>query len=320
MMTKKSLYRIKNWKAYNNSLVARGSITVWISEDAQKGWLERGPKRQGRPMVFSDAAIVTALTIRAVYRLPLRQTEGFLLSMFDLLGLDLPVPDYSTLSLRARTLHVDLHCHTRTSLHLILDSTGLKVRGDGEWKRKWYGVNGHRKWRKLHLGIDPMTHEIQAVELTSSCVHDSTPVARMLKQVQPPILSVTADGSFDRINVYHALWKRHIPPIIPPRKGAKIHRYRKDPQDQKWKLRVPCMHARDTNVRALREKGKKRWKHESNYHRRSLVETAMFRQKKIFGEEIRSRILKNQRTEAAIRCRALNIMTQLGMPESIKAA
>lgn len=319
-MTKKTLYRIKNWKEYNASLVSRGSITVWISEDAKKGWLHQGHRRQGHPVVFSDAAIVTALTIRTVYRLPLRQTEGFLLSIFDLLGLVLPVPDYSTLCLRAKNLHVDLHRQAKESLHLILDSTGLKVRGDGEWKRKWYGVNGHRKWRKLHLGINPQTHEIEAVELTSSCVHDATPVPRMLKQIQPFILSVAADGSFDRINVYYALWKQRIPPVIPPRKGAKIRRLRKDPQDGKWKKHVDCMDSRDAAVRAIRRIGKKRWKRESHYHQRSLVETAMFRQKCIFGGEIRSRRIKNQRTEAAIRCRALNIMTQIGMPESVKVA
>ncbi|MDO8648922.1 MAG: IS5 family transposase [Candidatus Peregrinibacteria bacterium] len=319
-MTKKTLYRIRNWKAYNASLVARGSITVWISEDAKKGWLHRGSRYQGRPFVFSDAAIMTALTIRCVYRLPLRQTEGFLLSIFDLLGLTLPIPDYSTLSLRAKNLRVDLHCRTGTPLHLILDSTGLKVRGDGEWKRKWYGMNGHRKWRKLHLGINPQTHEIEAVELTSSCVHDATPVPRLLKQVQPPILSMTADGSFDRINVYYALWKQHIPPVIPPRKGAKIRRWRKDPKDGRWKKHVHCMDSRDAAVRTIRKIGKRRWKRESHYHQRSLVETAMFRQKRILGGEIRSRRIQNQRTEAAIRCRVLNIMTQLGMPESIKVS
>lgn len=317
-MTKKALYRIRNWKEYNASLVARGSVTIWISEDVKKGWLHQGSRRRGRPVVFSDAAIITALTIRSVYRLPLRQTEGFLLSMFDLLGLTLPVPDYSTLSLRAKNLHVDLHCQTREPLHLILDATGLKVRGDGEWKRKWYGVNGHRKWRKLHLGIDSRTHEIEAVELTSSCVHDSTPVPRLLKQVQSPILSVTADGSFDRINVYHALWKKNIAPVIPPRKGAKIRRWRKDPKDGVWKKHVDCMDSRDAIVRAVRRLGKRRWKRESQYHQRSLVETAMFRQKRILGGEIRSRSIKNQRTEAAIRCRVLNIMTQLGMPRSVK--
>ena len=313
-------YRVRNWREYNEALVQRGAVTVWVSEEAREGWLFRGPRHQGRPRTFSDGAIECALTLRAVFRLPLRQTEGFLRSAFHLMQVSLPIPDYSTLSLRAKNLHVDLHRAVNGPLHLILDSTGLKVRGDGEWKRKWYGMNRHRKWRKFHLGIDPKTGEIEAVDLTSSCVHDSTPVPRMLKQVQQPILSVTADGSFDRINVYYALWKKDIPPIIPPRRGAKIRRLRKDPKDGKWKNHVACMDSRDANVRAVRENGKKRWKRESHYHRRSLIETTMFRQKKIFGGEMRSRILQNQRTEAAIRCRALNIMTQLGMPQSVKVA
>jgi hypothetical protein len=313
----KKKYKVRNWREYNEALVQRGAVTVWISEETKDGWLFHGPKQQGRPRTFSDGAIECALTLRAVFRLPLRQTEGFLQSAFDLMQVSLPVPDFSTLSLRATTLQVDLHRISRGPLHLILDSTGLKVQGDGEWKRKWYGINKHRLWRKFHLGINAETGAIEAMELTSSHVHDSTPVPRMLKQVKHSILSVTADGSFDRINVYHALWKKNISPVIPPRKGAKMRRYRRDPDDGKWKKRVSCMDARDANIRAVRKKGKKRWKKESGYHQRSLIETAMFRQKKIFGGEIRSRTLKNQRTEARIRCRALNVMTELGMPESV---
>src|SRR5687768_15920030 len=116
-MPKKTEYRIKNWKKYNEALVQRGSITLWIAPDALQGWMHRGTKRRGRPFVFSEAAIECALTLRTVFRLPLRQTEGFLHSVFALMQIGLPVPDYSTLSLRAKTLHVDLHCKASGPLH-----------------------------------------------------------------------------------------------------------------------------------------------------------------------------------------------------------
>lgn len=316
-MPKKTQYRIRNWKEYNHALGQRASLTLWIAEDVQQGWLSQKTRKQGRPVVFSDAAIQCSLTLRTVFHLPLRQTEAFLRSVFQLMQVDLPVPDYSTLSLRAGGLPVLLHPRRTEGIHLLLDSTGLKVRGDGEWKRKWYGINKHRLWRKLHLGINAQTGEVEAVALTSSHVHDSTPIVRLLRQV-PTITTLIADGSYDRVNVYDALHDKTILPIIPPRKGAKIRRYRKDPRDGKWKKRLPCMAARDANVRAVRTLGKKRWKQESGYHRRSLVETAMFRQKRIFGGELRSRTIKRQRTEAMIRCRAMNVMTKLGMPQSVR--
>jgi hypothetical protein len=168
-MPKKSLYRIRNWKEYNASLVARGSLTIWMSDDARRGWLYDGAQQQGHPIVFSDDAIITALTIRAVYHLPLRQTEGFLLSIFDLLQSDLPVPDYSTLSKRGKGLCVDLQRHGNDEpLHLVIDSSGLKVYGEGEWKVKMHGKSKRRTWRKIHLGINVFTGEIEAEELTEA--------------------------------------------------------------------------------------------------------------------------------------------------------
>ncbi len=318
IMPKNAACRIKNWKKYNDALVARGSLTLWVSDDVLEGWMHRGPKHHGRPFVFSDSAIECALTLRAVFRLPLRQTEGFLASVFGLLRLSLPIPDYSTLCVRGKTLKVTLPTRTNRPLHLILDSTGLKIRGEGEWKRKIHGLGNHRRWRKLSIALNPATHEIEAVALTHSRVHDSTHVPQLLKQVEKSVASVTADGSYDRINVYYALWKREIPPVIPPRKDAKIRRYRRDPGDGKWKKHVPCMDPRDANVRAVRKAGRRRWKRESGYHRRSLVETAMFRLQRAFGSDLRCRTIAAQRTEVAIRCKALNRMTHTGMPESVR--
>lgn len=315
-MAKKTLYRIKNWKEYNASLVARGSVTLWISDDARKGWLERGPRRRGHPVVFSDSAILTALTLRAVYRLPLRQTEGFLLSIFDLLGSNLPVPDYSTLSLRARNLRVDLPRQASEPLHLILDSTGLKIRGEGEWREK-QGKSGHRKWRKFHVGLDALTQEIVVQELTLSRTSDATPGTRLIQKAPEPLASVRADGAYDKVKIYLACNRRGAHTIVPPRKDAQIRKgWKKDLLDGKWKRDIPYLVDRNDAIRCIRRMGRKRWKRESGYHRRSLVETAVGRLKRTFGPGLASRRMARQRTEMSIRCRALNVMTHLGMPES----
>lgn len=320
MMTKKSIYRIKNWKNYNNALVQRGSLTVWLSEDARQGWLYQGPHTQGHPTIFSDAAIECALMLRTVFRLPLRQTEGFMRSVLGLLEADLPIPDYTTLCLRARDLSVRLIRQSAGSVHLLLDSTGLKIRGEGEWKRKIHGHGNHRRWRKLSIAVNRETQEIEAAVLTPSRVHDGTHVPGLLKQVKSKISSVITDGSYDRVDVYHVCWKRGALPVIPPRKDAKIRRYRKDPADGKWRQRLDCMKPRDAAIREIRKSGRKKWKILSGYHQRSLVETAMFRLTKIFGSDLRNRSLANQKTEAFLRCKALNLMTQFGMPKSVKIA
>lgn len=151
----KTKYRVDNWPAYDRALVDRGSLTFWISPEAIEAWSAKPSGRRGAQPKFSDLAIETVLTLRLIFHLPLRQTEGFLRSLFDLTDLDLEVPDHTTLSRRSRSLEIELrHCTPSEPLILILDSSGLSIRGEGQWAAAKHGERGMRGWRKLHLGVD----------------------------------------------------------------------------------------------------------------------------------------------------------------------
>ena len=305
--TRKAVYRIRNWRAYNQALVRRGSLTVWVDQQALDAWNYRGPAHWGGQYVYSDAAIQCLLTLRAVFHLPLRAAQGLGQSIFELMGLGLDVPHYSTLSRRAADLKVDLSRKSKGPLHLVLDSTGLKVYGEGEWKVRKHGSSKRRTWRKLHLAIDAESHEIQAVMVTEAKVDDAEMVDHLLEPIDREVASAAADGAYDKRKVYRVLAPRVARILIPPRSNAKI-----------WKhgnAAGPPL-ARDENLRQIRRVGRKAWKRESGYHIRSLAETGVFRMKAIFGGHLTSRKPECQVTEGAIRGRALNIMTQLGMPVS----
>jgi IS5 family transposase len=309
--TKKAVYRIRNWRAYNQALVNRGSLTVWVDQEALDAWLYRGPNQWGAQFIYSDVAIRCLLTLRAVFHLPLRATQGMAASIFELMGLDLDVPHYSTLSRRAAELAVDLARKGEGPLHLVLDSTGLKVYGEGEWKVRKHGYSKRRTWRKLHLAIDSETHEIQAVMVTEAGVDDAEMVEPLLEPIDREIAAAAGDGAYDKRKVYRALEPRTETILIPPRSNAKI-----------WKhanASGPPL-ARDENLRAIRRSGRKAWKRESGYHMRSLAETGVCRLKVIFGDHLASRRPECQVTEGAIRGRALNVMTHLGMPQSERVA
>ena len=309
--TQKATYRIRNWSQYNQALVHRGSLTVWVDAHALDAWNYQGPNQWGAQYIYSDAAIQCLLTLRAVFHLPLRATQGLARSVFELMGLDLDVPHYSTLSRRAAELAVDLARKSKGPLHLVLDSTGLKVYGEGEWKVRKHGYSKRRTWRKLHLAIDAETHEIQAVMVTEAKVDDAEMVKPLMEPIDQEVASAAADGAYDQRKVYRVLEPRTKTIQIPPRSNAKIWKHGNS-------AGPPLV--RDENLRAIRRVGRKAWKKEVGYHIRSLAETGMFRMKTIFGSGLASRRLECQATEGAIRCRALNIMTHLGMPQSERVA
>ena len=305
-------FKVRNWKEYNAALVRRVCLTIWMDENTLQSWKYAGPKKRGAPIQYSEMAITCALTFRHLFHLPLRATEGFLQSLFALLDCPLSVPNYTTLSRRAPYLQVILpHTQTNGPLHLVIDSTGIKVYGEGEWKLKKHGWRRHRMWRKVHIAVDPATHIVHAVETTDNDVTDAQVFAPLLDQVDQEIASVGGDGAYDQRPVYDALHQRKIPHIIPPRHSARV---------RSGKLNVDLSGRRNAVVRRIKEIGREEWKKESNYHRRSLVETSMFRLKTIFSDHVRSRTLDRQVTDARIQCRMLNIMTSLGMPESIRVA
>jgi len=303
---KKQQYRIRNWTQYNKALANRGSITFWFDEDAIRSWLNHKKSgKRGKPRTYGDACIQSMLVLKAVYHLPQRATYGLVCSLIELMELDLPVAHPTILSRRASSLNVTLPRHKKNEpLHVLVDATGLKVFGEGEWKVRIHGVGKRRTWRKLHLAMDAETGEVLATVATTSNVSDKEVLPNLLAQIQEEIDQLTADGGYDYADCYEAIAERKARAVIPPRRTGRLH-----PEDER-------LRARDKNLRSIRKVGRKKWKKESNYHRRSLVETAMMRHKTIFGGGLSSKRFCNQATEMNIRCAALNRMTQMGMPES----
>ena len=310
----KQLYRVRNWSDYDAALVNRGSLSIWISEDAISKWkAEKVPNKRGRQREYSELAIKTVLTLKEVYHLTNRSTEGFLHSIFALMQIDLPVPGHTTLSVRGKGLALTLPKKRTPSLHVVVDSTGLKVYGEGEWKTRKHGVSKRRTWRKLHLAVNPQDGQIEAVVLSEAGLSDADAVEPMLAQIDQTIESFSADGAYDKRKVYQKV-RDHSPDSqinVPPQKNARIW------QHGNCKARP---HPRDENLRYIRRHGRSAWKKYSNYHQRSLSETAMFRMKVIFGDKLSTRLLETQSTQAKIRANALNIMTHLGMPDSYPIA
>lgn len=312
----KKKYKVRNWKEYNEALVNRGRVMFWITEEAIEQWEEKQKTgKRGKPKVFSDTAIQTALTLREVFSLPLRQTEGFLTSILAVLNADVRTPDFTTLDKRMQTLTVGIRIRgINDTLHIVVDSTGAKVYGDGEWKVRKHGWSKHRTWKKLHLGIDEATGDILMAEVTGNDKTDGEMLESLLNQLPDGtvINQISADGAYDKRKCYEALRKRRVQHVaIPPQHNAKIWQHGNRNAEQL---------VRDKNLRRIRVIGRKQWKVETNYHRRSLSETGMFRIKTVFGDRVAARTDTRQRTELLLRCYALNKMTALGMPKSSIAA
>jgi len=304
----KASYKITNWRKYNESLVQRGSITFWFDEETLAAWEhDNAAVKVGRPFTYSDRSIEVLLVLRELFQLPYRQTEGLGRSLLQLMQANVPVPDFTSLAKRAAKLSIDLSITRRGAIDIVVDSTGLKVFGDGEWKVRKYGAGKHRTWRKLHLAIDPKTQEILAETLTENSSIDATEAPPLLKQILGKIKSFRGDGAYDKWLVYTALAARGIVPIIPPQKNAKIKRH--------GNASGPTL-PRDAAIRLIRRVGRAEWKRQVGYHQRSLAETAMHRMKSTFGGELKNRTLDNQRTEARLRCKILNHHISLGMPPS----
>ena len=310
---RKSLYRVKNWSEYDKALVQPGSITLWMREGFEKTWLYVGEKQRGSQFDYSDQAILMMLTVKEVFHLTNRGVEGFMRSIFQLRKINLPVPDHSTLSKRGKDLKVSLPKKNSQSLNIVMDSTGLKIYGEGEWKVRMHGASKRRTWRKLHIGAHPDDGEIQAVLLTENGVSDDQAVEGLLEQIEQTILDFAADGAYDKRRVYDIL-NAHSPEVnilIPPRKNARIWQHGNSKTERL---------KRDQNLRTIRKLGRREWKEQSGYHVRSLAETIMFRLKTIFGNDLSTRLMETQTTQALIRCMALNQMTHLGMPQSYRVA
>jgi transposase len=300
-------YRVTNWPEYDAALVRRGSLTVWFTEEAVQAWHAPATGERGGQPIYSAIAIETGLALRLVFHQPLRQTEGMLRSIAAVLGVDIAIPDHTTLSRRGGGLIIFPRRVERDEpLHLLVDSTGLKIYGEGEWLDQKHSRRSRRRWRKLPLGVDADTHEIVAAELTPDDVGDVSEAPDLLDQIDADVASMTADGAYDGEAIYDAVAQRHpeAAVIIPPRTTA-----------------IPSKTTttqRDRHLEAIGKHGRMGWQRSSGYNRRSLVETAMHRYKAIIGRRLHARTLPNQRIEAKIGCNVLNRMTTLGMPISVR--
>ena len=245
----------------------------------------------------------------SLYGLAGRQATGFVESLFTLLGLELRVPDHSTISRRLRRLEVSLEVsESAQARHVVVDSTGIKVFGEGEWKTRQHGIGKRRTWRKLHLALDESTSEVLASVVSTNDFKDNQILDDLLDQIDDPIQQVSADGAYDSRDCYASIDQRQARAAIPPRKDAKIWSHGN---------RQGKRHARDENLRQIRRQGRAQWKRDCDYHRRSLSETAMYRMKAIFGGRVRGRRFDVQAAELLLQCLALNRMTRLGMPDSV---
>ena len=307
----KQRHRVTNWAAYDAGLRARGSLTVWFTAEAIEAWkAEPRTGRGGQPR-YSSLAITTVLTVRVVFRLALRQTEGLVGSILRLLGLDLAVPDHSTLSRRAETLEVPRPRCGGEPVHLLVDSTGLRLCGAGEWLLEKHGTKRRRAWKTLHLATDADTGHIVASVLTDKDADDGSQVGPLLDRVDGSVASLTGDGAYDRDDVYAEVAARHpgAAVVVPPRSSAV-------PSD----TAETAPTQRDAHLRYIAERGRMGWQRASGYNWRALVESDVSRWKRVIGDGLRSRSDGRQTTEVAIAVDVLNRMLELGRPEYVRTA
>jgi hypothetical protein len=309
----KQRHRVTNWAEYDAALRQRGSLTVWFTDEAVAAWHAEPRTTPGGQPHYSSLAITTALTLKAVFRLAYRQTEGLIGSIIRLLGLDLSVPDHTTLSRRAETLEVPRPRSDRDAepVHLLVDSTGLKLCGPGEWLVEKHGTRRRRSWRKLHVGVDADTGRIVASELTTHDVDDGSQVGPLLDQVAGPLASFTGDGAYDRTDVYGAVIERHPDAliIVPPRSSAVPSETAETAPTQ-----------RDQHLQLMGEHGRMGWQKACGYNRRALAEATIGRFKRVIGDGLHSRTDQRQATEMNVAVTVLNRMVELGRPKSVRIA
>jgi hypothetical protein len=304
-------YRIRNWRDYNRALINRGRLTVWFDEHVVTAWRNTEPAAgPGAPRLYADLAIECALVFKSVYHLSLRAAQGFLSSVVELMQLTLPIPDYSTVSRRQGALQVPMAALLQSGpRHVVIDATGLRIYGVGEWRVWKHRVGRRRTWRKLHLGIDERTKEIVAVEITESRVHDCQQLPSLLEQISDPLSKVSGDGAYDTRACYEAVLQRGATPVFAPRRTAQL-RPTKDLAG--WRA------ARNNILRQIEVHGRSAWRKLSGCTRQSVAENTMFRFKRLFAGHLWARGLATQRTEVVVKCAVLNRMTQLGMPETVR--
>ena len=299
---------MNNWCEYDQALRNRGDITLWISQDAIDAWTPPQTGKRGAQLLYADVAIETALTLRLLFRLPLRQTEGFLHSILTLMGVTLPCPDHTTLSRRNATVAIrqQVERAPQGPIALIVDSSGLKVCGQGEWHAQKHGAQKHKRWKKLHIGVDAQGH-IVASTVTESHAQDPAHVPELLSQIEREIDRFIGDGMYDKEPVYAAVAQHSLGArvIIPPRTDAVLSHAGTTSPTQ-----------RDQHLLAIERAGRLQWKRTSGYYAQSHAENAFSRFKWTFGGGLRAKQEASQEREASLACALLNRMLELGRPQS----
>jgi hypothetical protein len=300
-----------NWAEYDAALRQRGSLTIWFSDEAIAAWQAEPRTTRGGQRHYSALAIKTALTLRAVFRLALRQTEGLIGSVPKLLGLDLLVPDHSTLSWRAEPLEVPRPISRVGPVHVLVDSTGLRLGVPREWLIEKHGTRRRRSWRKLHIGVDAETGQILASELTPHDDDDGAQAEALLDQITGPLASFTGDCAYDQEDIYGAVVERHpdADVIVPPRSKAVLSENVETTPTR-----------RDRHLQSIHEHGRMGWPKAPGYTRRALIEADVSRYKRGIGDSMRSLTDQRRRTEVAIAVHVLNRMLELGYPKSVRVA
>ncbi|MEO5606037.1 MAG: IS5 family transposase [Polaromonas sp.] len=308
----KASYRVKNWPEYNAGLIERGNVSLWMDEQMFVPPAETSAQR-GRPQVYGDGMIQMLLALKSVYRLPLRALQGFATSLRRLALPALPVPNYSTMSRRAKALRATLPVlrSAGEAMYLLVDSTGLKLFGEGEWKVRKHGYSKRRSWRKVHLGMDARTGQVCAVLMTHKDVMDASVLPELVAQVpqETPIEVVIGDGAYDTKAARAAIAGCGALAVIPPVEGA-VH----------WPASQAGAPERNEAIEHIARRGKQDWKEQSGYHRRSLVENLMYRFKTLTGDRLWARDVNVQDAEIAVRVGIINRMLVLARPKSVRIA
>ena len=296
----KAKYAANNWAAYNEYLRLRGDVLIWFDPAMLPGWRAGGQRKRGGKLIYSDLAIELCLTLRVVFGLPLRQTQGFVRSLFRLMHLDLPVPDFSTLSRRGQSLDIaDDPQLSDGPITLIVDSTGLQVHSGRAWMQQKHGIKKARKtWRKLHIGFDPCSGEIVSSSLTTEHVDDEAALPELCA-TRHPVNRFLGDGAYDGAPseaVIREAFGADVEIVIPPpcdaiRGGSPM---------------------RNAHIEQIEKHGRMAWQKTTGYSERSSVETQIGRYKSVIGRQLHSRKLEAQQTETAIGVKSLNRMTRIG--------
>lgn len=306
----------RDWPKYNNGLVNRGNITLFVSKDLAKDWLVQYDKgvirKRGGQAKYTETAITSLLSLRFALKLPLRAIEGFVKSMISLLNLDIEVPDYTTLSMKISKMHIKLPPVYKDNCgHIMsLDSTGLKIHGQGEWNRKKHSQRDRRQWVKMHLAVDNETMQILAVESTADDVHDCEVFGQLVDAVPDKIDKALGDGAYDTLAAYKKSTDSGIELVALPRGNAAVEQNAKDLHLIK----------RNEHVAYYKEKGIYAWANKNGYWSRNRAEATMSRFKTTFSGTLSSRKVTSQKNEIVLKCAILNTFANIIMPSQENAA